>query len=327
MTGPSKPFTDHDGSQSFTGDIQLTFFQKLVPYGEIAFDSEFYESVPKFLLSARSSGAKHEILDPVRFDFKWGTAHFISVISPAEFPSRSAEDETDKQILPGPRECVVFRISQQLAYEEMIASDGLGFRQAIRTRLAISEVRSRLRTLGREFKSSEIRDAIAVLAGANLTVRSVASGTTVYSGPYLMLNARDRRSLQRCKVLEVEFHTLMAAGVTCGARRLRNTARLTPLCHWLCDLITRERSELIGKAASFPLTLSQVIQESGLMSRSSIRSNLRRVREALSDLVSAELIVWTPNCREQLIFEPWKGRGRRRVLDAKWDLVPSDRLS
>ncbi len=313
------------------GDLQLTFFNDLAANTPPAYTNifEFFDAIPKFVLTPHSSFRKSEGLEIKKFEFKWGDAMFHIAISPVVLESRHPETKQSvrKEILPGPREETIYRVLKKMAADATV--ERRARERSVVLRFTLHNLRRRLSDVGHEFKVVEMKEALQVLAQSPIKVRYEHSKKELYSGTYISLlyvtdenDPTGERSL-----VEVSFNELAAAAVTAQLYDRIHYTRLmslSPLAAWIYELLTRNFRQA-GADCGFKLSLSRILRESGLPAAQDLRRNLRSVRKALKELVEKGVLAMFPAIKESVQLEAAGQRaGRRKIEDVIWIVYPSN---
>lgn len=286
---------------------------------------EFFDSVPKFVQTPRTTGTTGEQLDVARYEFVWHESHCESVITPVVVDTLDKDGSRGrKEILPGPREQTIYRVLRKMASDPAVPKRIHGENVVITT--TFYQIRSWLRETGHELRVADIREALQVLATAKLKVINRDIRKELFSDSYLKLtyvaDVGDQGG-ERSRV-EIGFNDLAMKAILYGLYDridYKKLMGLTPLAAWIYELLTRAFRQA-GADCGYTLSLSRVMRESGLPLRKELRTNLRYVRAAVLELERQDVLQSFPPSAEAIEYGP-PTRGRRAICDVRWTLFPS----
>jgi|GEM_PF-1956255 len=184
----------------------------------------------------------------------------------------------------------------------------------------IHQLRKQLSAIGHGYKWSEIVQSLEILSGAILTVRY---GRYKARGTFLQNVASHGEKGEQ--IWRVSFHELAAQAIHSGAtRRIRYDhlmALKSPLSRWiyirLCHLTTNAASPtVVKKGIGFSFGLEEIYTQSGVAKLSQRRDNVRKVREALKELLKANLLHSKPEFGEGFIEDD-------TAKEIRWTVYPS----
>lgn len=287
---------------------------------------EFFDSVPKFLQTPTTSRTEGTQLEIARFGFVWHDARCESIINPVLIDTLEKDGSRGrKEVLPGPREQTIYRVVRKMASDPKVPKRIKGDDVVLTT--SFYQIRTWLAEIGHELRTADIREALQVLSIAKLKVFNLDAKKELFSDSYLKLTYLSEvgdSTGERSRV-EIGFNRLAMTAIINGLYDRIDYGRLmglNPLAAWIYELLTRAFRQA-GAECGYTLTLSRVMRESGLPVRKELRTNLRYVRAALSELKTQGVLQAFPPTKEELEYGP-PTRGRRSIADVKWTLYPSD---
>ena len=300
----------------------------------------FWDVIPWRLLSHNRKGKLPEVIafEGVRIDDR----HEATVLlTPAIL--RDPGSKTSKVLFPGIREELVERALRKMAVHKLAASqlerNTADNSLAVAVVFSLHQLRQELANTGHDFRLDQIREALQVMSLCNVAVES-QSDSLVHgkAGPILptlefVADPADpdgKRTLYR-----VTFHPLASAAIVGEYYHPINYARVMNLSHslarWITNLLNvRFRYATRGIAdqkRSFRLTLKRVLTDSGMQREPRLFDNIQRVREAINELREAGFLDRGMAFEQIETVKHEKTKGRPKIIDAEWDLYPSDRFA
>jgi hypothetical protein len=250
-----------------------------------------------------------------------------------------------KLIVPGPREEIVeFALRRMAAVQhaDMKVRTGKEADQVTLT-FRLSQLREQLAEDGHHFKSTEIAEAMEVLALSKIQLsgdvpKDVAEG-------YQWKATQAYSMLEDLRVIEpkegdhtpdgattsyfVSFHPLAAAAILQGRffdHNHRRTMQLRkPLARWLIKRINlRYRQAQKSTREGYKISLTRILAESGMMPEKRLRASIERIREALKELSCTGWLSRFHAFDETITFAPpSKTGGQKAIKEIVWTLYPS----
>ena len=317
------------------GDVQLSFFNELAASTPSAYLNlfEFFDAVPKFVLTPQTSLRKGESLQIKKFSFQWGDETLIVSIAPVvvETKDRKTQESIRKEVLPGPREETIYRVLKRMITDPEIEKQAR--ERAVVIRFSLNQLRARLSDVHHEFRISEIKEGLQILSRSPLQVRLESKKKELFSGSYIGLayvsDVDDETGLR--STVEVTFNALAAAAITARLYdriHYPKLMSLSPLGAWIYELLTRNFRQA-APGMGFKLSLSRVMRESGLPPRKSYRENLQTLRAAIKELVEGDVLAFFPPVKEDIQYVKTlrPAAGRKAIEDVVFTIYPSESVT
>ena len=338
---------------------ELSFVGGFFPKAQEGFSHtvELFDAIPKFVFARLR---KKKIIEILTRNFQHRGEHYQLELKPAAIKT----DEGDFLMFPGEREELVLRALRYMAAQQLSPLSLWGHDQGhtqMRLVFTLSQLQNVLaeklpdskgRQRGHQFKLAEIDEALQVCQATivklefndgNKRARHQAGILSEYYA--LDETGDDGQKARRCVI----FHPLATTAALRLEYRSINYRRLmslpTPLARWIYERLShlftnaekrRPMSEAYRPRRGFTLELETVLNQSGILKRKRLRSNIQEVRAALKELSLAGVLVppgeevarGAAPAAQRLIYDQTKraGAGRRPLVGATWMLYPSDLL-
>jgi hypothetical protein len=247
------------------------------------------------------------------------------------------QDGTGQAIYPGAREELVERAIRKLAVQQVV-NTGLhtapqsGVR-IIRVSFTLYQLRNELTAQGHGFKIVELKEALEVLnkAVVNLSCardRTLHGLSSAVFSNYTYEYQEDDDSGRGSKV-SVDYHPLATHAIINLAFYPINYHRVmslaSPLARWLVTRMSHRFRQATKAAffdgASYQISLTTILNESGIANASRLRDNVAAVRQALGQMTKENVLHAMRPYEESLTYASTKGR--KKVVDVVWQLFPS----
>ena len=289
---------------------------------------EFFDAIPKFLLTPQTSLKPGTEIKAQTFLVKWGESECEVTISPSGIPLKEKDKNgkpITKYLLPGPREETIYRVLRKMASDPLVDRRISG--EAVVMRTTLYQLRTRLAAVGHEFRVADIKEALQVLGRTPLLVKNKTNGKDIFGGSYIGLEytTDEKDSRGERSIVEISFNKLAVTAITNGLYDRIHYTRLmglNPLAAWIYELLVRNFRQA-GADTGYNLSFSRVLRESALPVRQNRRSNLLQVRQALAQLTKAGVLTEFPTPFTERVEHGAATRGRRPILDVVWTLFPS----
>ena len=340
-----------DGLRKASEAEQITFFTAL--YGtptNTGYTVERWESIPKFRLAHLRYQKEPEAWET---SFTLDDVKTLVSIEPG-LVNRGNSGKKRVGVIPGVREELVWRVLLEMAAEQQRER---GIAEGAQNRLknpngvkqlnayvffSLDELRRRLEERGKAYKISEVREALIVLNNAKIVIAgralwpndpSVTDDTTPLS--YIAelyfkgQKLPDGTVAHRCLALLNSFATQMILQLRCFP--IDNQAVMSlrlPLSRWILTRISHRfrQADSVGsfmKQSGYNISLSTILNESGIQNEKRQRAVIERIREALDELHQEKHLQEHGPYKEAIVYAPAQGRGRPPVADIVWTLYPS----
>lgn len=314
---------------------QLTLFEAFIANTPKQYTNlfEFVDTLPLFILTApttKSRNGRNQMLEIQKFEKEWGGDRIAIAIKPVVLEA-GVDPETGaparKEVLPGPREYTIYRVLKKMAADERV--ERISKDKSVVLRFTIHQLRVRLRDVGHEFKSAEIREALEVLNGSRLAIKNVTRDKTLYTGPYISLAyaADDSDPEGERTLVEVGFNELSLAAMRAQLydrihyQRLMSLSALSARIYEMLTANFRQASTGYG----YKISLGRLLSEGGLIRRKTTRNTVGYIRQALKEMVDRGVIASYPPYTEEVISGPASRKGGRRPIeDVIWTVFAHD---
>ena len=339
--------------------LELSFVGGFFPKAQKGFSHtvELFDALPKFVFARLR---KKKLIEILTRRFQHRGEHYELELKPAAIKT----EEGAFLMFPGEREELVLRALRYMAAQQLSPLSLWGHDQGhtqMRLVFTLSQLQNVLaeklpgakgRQRGHMFKLAEIDEALQVCQGTVMALEFSDGNKRArhQSGILSEYYALDEvggggQKAQRCVI----FHPLATTAALRLEYRSINYRRLmslpTPLARWIYERLShlftnaekhRPMSEAYRPRRGFTLEFETVLNQSGILRRKRLRSNIQEVRAALKELSLAGVLVppgeesakgGTPFV-ESLVYDEGNsaGAGRRPLVGATWTLYPSDLL-
>jgi hypothetical protein len=316
---------------------------------------DIYDALPRFVLSwkreADAKGAKGITFSNVRI----GDQTVAVTLTPAIVhdphqstpPTREGAPRrlSGKLIFPGPREEIIeFALRRMAAvqYADMSRRKDKDTEHVTVT-FRLSDLRGQLAEDGHQFKSSEIAEALEVLAKSQIQLSGdvpddLAKGHRwTATHPYSMLADMRVVKPKEGETPEgdrtsyfVSLHPLAAAAILQGRffdHNHRRTMQLRkPLARWLIKRMSLKYRQAarggVVKKEGYNLSLSRIVAESGILPDKRLRDTVLRIREAIQELSSSGWLSRWKGFDEVTTFDK-TASGQKAIKEIVWTFYPS----
>lgn len=317
-------------SESCQMELWKGFFKKEDGFG---YTLDFWENIPKFLLTRNRYFEKAAVHQKT---FLHKGQHYSVKIKPAVITVK------DRAVLvfPGLREDAVYRVLLEMAADQFLGENLTEIwegkdHHVVRAQPALKRLRKLLLERNNDYKISEIQEALKVMRWAGYEIKSENGFFLDFSilsflGGHWLDNKKDKDGEKAFTV--IEFNSFLSEAII-AARGwpIDNQKVLSlkqPLARWITTRLSHNfrqaetGSAIIGKG--YTLSLTAILEESGMEREPRLRDTLARIRNALNEMKEADLLAnWKPY-EEILIHDSRNGKGRKQIVDAKWILFPSN---
>lgn len=239
--------------------------------------------------------------------------------------------------LPSSREDLVEKTLRKMAAESLESvsvTRNLTGHYEVTVNFNLQDIANRLAAGGHSFNSREIDEAIRILAGVSLEVKSDTDTTSSgMTGPIIQGYAYARKKAGRTGKFEesrgwVKLHPLVTASLLEGTyRRINYNTQISlgvDLARWLYSRMSHNFTQASYSLSNgYHIGLDTILRESGISEDPQISRNIRKVRKALQELKDREVIL---SFDEEKKY-PQINRGGSRVrippINVVWTLYPS----
>jgi hypothetical protein len=289
-------------------------------YAENKSDSlilDFFDSIPKYPFAVTTVVATPGSL---QIPFTLRSRKYTARLTPAWI--KDARTGEERLVFAGSREELVERALRFLAVQQIartqLTPDLETGRQEVTVFFTLSMLRRHLEDLGHGFRLSSIREALDILSGTLLEVRSESGEETgrgwilrIYVGCAAGQRALSYHPLATQAILERAYfpiHQTRVGSLKC------------PLARWLTTRMSHG-SYQARTNDSYRIGLETILEERGLPPTGRLWDSLKSVREALREMCRGRILSERLPFEEKLIRV--RRKGRPRIMDARWTLYPA----
>lgn len=294
---------------------------------------DLYDVVPKFLLTRnrQTTGSKLHRWNNV----KVGTRELAITLKAA-----ALVDESDSRkvrfVYPGIREELIERSLRKMAVDRS-AEIGLDVPSgSVTVAFSVRGLRNRLARDGHDFSAPQLRDGLEVMSGCELTIegRIADDLSDRLRGPLLAIRRDIRwktdrdgnKSLYLGMFHPLATHSILGQDYRSFGHRVVKL-RL-PLARWIATTMNvrfRQATKGFGvRHIGYTLSLSRILDQSGMLPEKRVRDSVDRVRKAIRELESEGYLggLSAPQTKEEKRYKS-SGSGRPGISDVHWTLYPS----
>ena len=305
----SKSLAEHVSSLP----TQLSLFQ-IIPSEDQRYSNtvELYDALPKYVWSKITQKGR---LDAIRREFVFRSRNYRIRIVPANLEGEHGES-IDR--FPRVRE---EHVEDGL---RLLASRGQGvfLDEAAAVVFTLYELQQELKRLGHSYSYPELKEAILVLRGTQIEVSTPDGVKVVHSNLFetVAFDEIDEVTGKRAKAF-VRFNMLVTRSIMAGQFQPLNIETASRIKTIIGRHLYKRMSHLFRQASitnPYTILASTIIRDFGLKPYANFRFNLREIREALDELVQAEVLLdWK--------VEEVKAKQKRqnKLTDAKFILTTS----
>lgn len=316
-------------SESCQMELWKGFFKKEDGCG---YTLDFWENIPKFFLT-RSRYFEKATVHQKNFLHK-GQRYFVTIK-----PAVLTINDRAVLVFPSLREDAVYRVLLEMAADQFLGEnlteiwEGKDY-LAVRTQPTLKKLRKLLIERNNDYKISEIQEALKVMRWAGYEIKSEEGFFLDFSilsflGGHWLDNKKDSDGEKTFTILE--FNSFLSEAIIAARGWPINNQKVLslkqPLARWITTRLSHNyrQAETAGAMAGkgYTLSLTTILEESGMEREPRLRDTLARIRNALKEMQEADLLTnWKPY-EEILVHGSRSGKGRKQVIDAKWILFPS----
>ena len=286
-----------------------------------------YDLVPRYVFVARDGGkgsdaapTKNTYVATVRRDFAFGGREYSVTLHPAriERAARAADVDggpqadkprvVDVEVYPGEREQIVETVVRRLAMDRSRLTLTGENRDKVQMRFSLYEIKRELKAVGHALNTSDIREALTILARARIIISRGADPTSrkgrgtnlLEATAFPVLAVRQRADAADDDVdLDVETYLEFNPLVSAAIRNLEFRpvsyewlmALKSPVSRWLYNRLSVEFDQPVTDGVrSVTLSADEIIKNSGMNEWSRKRDTLRVVTAAVDALVDQGIL-------------------------------------
>lgn len=241
---------------------------------------------------------------------------------------------------PTAREELVERTIRKLAVQQVAASSlhvgAQSRRQSIQVSFTLGQLRRELAARGHGYKLSEIKAALEILSRATLSITCDDNKKLHGISSPMFAEMRylydDEDTVGNVSYVVVRYHPLATQSILDASFFPINFTRVmrlkSPLARWLTERIShhyrqadRNACQALMQNKGYHISLSRLLEESGMQVETRLRDNIDQVRAALKQMQNEGVLHTVNAYTESAKTAPTAGRAK--VVDMVWTLYLS----
>ncbi|OAM91901.1 hypothetical protein AW736_26335 [Termitidicoccus mucosus] len=311
---------------------QLDFFREIaaVTGNNYTNTLEFYSSLPAILFDAGHADTSK----PYRKIFTYGNEQFTLIMKPTNIVRKG---DVVRQAFPGQREGIVREVVTKMAIDspDILHQIKAANQTKVELRCSLSRIRARCIEAGHGWKLEEIHEALQILSECRIEIKQgsvrISPEVGLLGYGYGINETDSERSLA-----VITFHPLFIGALRKKGYRQIHYGRLMqlkhPLARWtyqrMSHYYTTVEKGFFGFSSAKPYNISlKFILENSTMTRYvNLRNNVRECRQAWADMLRCGILTAVRDKEkhgydEEIRYDTSaRGRGRKPIIDAVWDL-------
>jgi hypothetical protein len=290
---------------------QLDLFEFIQPVNrEYSNTVELYDFMPKYVWGKveRIGG---EFLRNLRREFECRDKKYSIDIAPARL---RLKDDSLRECFPGKREELVEDGLRRLA----TTGKGLFLDNEAGVVFTLYELQSELKASGHSYSYDEIKDAIRVLNGTKIVLKNSGSKNTEIG--FSPIENYGFRGEDGETTTYVRFSPLVTKAIRTGAFQLVNYDVVMSYKSVIARQLHKRMSHNYTQASisnPYHILLSTIIRDFGLSEGAPLRDFLHKTCVALDEMKNKDVLL------DYKVEKTYDAGGRRKLLDAKFVLIPS----
>ena len=275
---------------------------------------ELYDAIPKYFWGSLKRENDRYLPSLVRTFEHRGVKYKVK-IRPARMDGK---DGTEKDYYPSQREELVEDALRKLACD----GKGILLDDQVGVMFTLYEVQKELEKRGHGYNIAEIKDALFICAKTDIEVMSEDGKAIVVSSIFETLGLQTREDWKghgnKSKAF-VRFNPLVTNSIKNKTFRQFNYEKCMSYKRSLARWLHKRISHAYVQADAwnnYGIKLSTIIQDSGIEPYDRIQDNIRRVKEALEEMVEQEILA---KYEIEHIFSPER---KNKIMDVKFFLFP-----
>lgn len=291
--------------------MQLDLFEFVQPANrEYSNTIELYDFMPKYVWGKveRIGG---EFLRNLRREFECRDVKYSIDISPARL---RLKDDSIREFFPGKREELVEDGLRRLA----TTGKGLFLDDEAGVVFTLYELQRELKSSGHSYSYDELKDAIRILHGTKIVLKT--AGSKKAEAGFSPVQNYGFRGEDGETATFVRFSPLVTKAIRTGAFQLVNYDVVMGYKSVIARQLHKRMSHNYTQASilhPYHILLSTIIRDFGLSEGTALRDVLRKTVSALNEMKAKDVLL---NYKAEKTFDD---RGKRKLLDAKFTLIPS----
>jgi hypothetical protein len=222
-------------------------------------------------------------LDSLNRKFEFRSKTYKVKITPARIEDKKGND---REHYPGLREELVEDALRKLACD----GQGVYLDELAGVIFSLNQLQAELCRMGHTYSKKELKDAILILSGTNMTLESADGQALFNSTLFESIGLQTREDWEgsgdKTKCF-VRFNTLVTQSIKTRTFRMANYKRLMGHKHNLARWLEKRMSHLFIQADwtnTYDILLSTMVRDSGMKAYKRLRGNLEKIREGLEEL-------------------------------------------
>ncbi|MBS1807513.1 MAG: hypothetical protein JST84_04910 [Acidobacteria bacterium] len=276
---------------------------------------ELYDALPKYVWSRVMQKGR---LDAIRREFVFRNRAYRIRVVPANLEGAKGES-VDR--FPREREEHVEDALRLLAAR----GQGVFLDEAAAVVFTLYELQQELKRLGHSYSYPEIKEAILVLRGTSIEVATADGTKVVHSNLFETVGFDEVDETGKRTKAFVRFNVLVTRSIMAGQFQPLNLEIAARIRTIIGRHLYKRMSHLFRQASlinPYTILASTIIRDFGIKSYSNFRFNLREIREALQELVQANVLLgW----KEEEITT--LHRHQKKLTDVKFTLTTSPQFN
>jgi len=244
---------------------------------------DLYDAVPKYVARAPRGAGKY--VDPVERSFVHNDHRYRVTIKPARIRGR---DGAWRDRFPGEREEILEEVLRKIASDE---EHGRFLDDEAAVVFTIRQVRKELEARGHTLSHDEIKEALRVCAGTELSL-STEDGDLELT--FHLFETVGVSSKERGGNAFVRFNTLVTRCITKGTFRQFDYEKVLSYENVLARRLHKRLAHNFLQASvtkSYDIWLRRLLREAGITIQKRWRDNVAYAKEALQELVEKDVLL------------------------------------
>jgi hypothetical protein len=275
---------------------------------------ELYDAIPKYFWG-RAERENGKYLPSLKRQFKHRNAEYKVIVAPARIVDKN---DNERDYFPGKREELVEDALRKLACDE---KRGVFLDNEAGVLFSLYELQQELQRMGHTYSIDQLKDAILICNKTNIEVSST-DGKTIVGSPLFQtvgLQTKEDWTTHGKKVKAfVRFNPLVTTSIQSKTFRPINYEKCmsykSVLARWFHKRLSHNYTQA-SFTNKYTILLSTIIRDSGVKQYASLRQNLQKVKQALDEMITAEVL-------KSYKIEKIRGERKNKIVDAKFVLTP-----
>ena len=293
---------------------QLSLFELTEPSEQCYSNTiELYDSIPKYFWGNRER-ENEKYLEPIDRQFEHKGVKYTVYVSPARLKDK---DGVFRDYLPGQREELVEDVLRKLVCE----GKGVFLDEHAGVVFTLYELQKELREKKHCHNIAELKEAIMICASSTITLQS-QDGKTIVMAPFFttvgLQTQDDWKEHGKTAKAYIRFNPLVTKSIKEKTFRLLNydtsMSYKKVLARWLHKRMSHNYKQA-HYSEPYTIMLSTIIRDSGVKEYTQLRDNVRKVKEALNEMIKKEVVA---------TYQVVKIKEGRKIVDSKFIIRPHE---